>query len=129
DPEGDRPLTFRLLEGPAGMVVDATTGLLTWDRPLLGVHRVVVSARDPQGLAATQGFILTGQANRLPELSANVSSTTAIAGATYRADIKAFDPDGDSLIFAVDPDSQSKGITVDPQGRLTWTPSRSHKGD
>jgi hypothetical protein len=60
DPDGDRSLRFRLLEGPAGMTVDSVTGRLTW-RPgpdEVGTHAVEVAVADAQGAESAMRFEL-----------------------------------------------------------------------
>jgi hypothetical protein len=60
DPDGD-PLTFSLDAAPAGMTIDAATGLLTWTPTpaQIGNHTVTVRVHDNGGGAAIQTFTLT----------------------------------------------------------------------
>jgi hypothetical protein len=60
DPDGDRSLRFRLLEGPAGMTVDSVTGRLSW-RPgpdEVGTHAVEVAVADAEGAESAMRFEL-----------------------------------------------------------------------
>jgi hypothetical protein len=60
DPEGGT-VTFELIEGPAGMIIDPDTGVIAWTPgPAdLGDHPVTVQAMDPLGATAIQGFTIT----------------------------------------------------------------------
>lgn len=60
DPDGDRSLRFRLLEGPAGMTVDPLSGRVTW-RPgpdAVGSHAVEVAVGDSFGAESAMRFEL-----------------------------------------------------------------------
>jgi hypothetical protein len=52
------PLSYQLLEWPAGMTIDPNTGLVFWqpDSNDSGLHSVVIEAADPNGGSATQSF-------------------------------------------------------------------------
>ena len=60
DPDGD-PIRFRIQNGPDGMVIDPSSGLITW--PILpelqGEIRAVVIAADDDGAEAFQQFTLS----------------------------------------------------------------------
>jgi hypothetical protein len=60
DPDGDSPLRFELIEGPAGMRVDIVTGKLAWKIPsdAVGSHTVEVRVRDGYGGEAKQRYAL-----------------------------------------------------------------------
>ncbi|MCU0914344.1 MAG: CAP domain-containing protein [Planctomycetes bacterium] len=70
DPDGDR-LTYALLRGPAGMVVDADRGRLSWAATgSSGGGPVIVQARDEWGAADVQAFELgSSQAGTQPMLT------------------------------------------------------------
>jgi len=61
DPEGDAPLRFELLESPAGMTLDASTGELAWTPgpEQSGTFTVDVKVVDPWGAASAQRFDLS----------------------------------------------------------------------
>jgi hypothetical protein len=61
DPDGDRNLRFLLDKGPAGMRMDAITGVLTWTprASQAGVHPVEVGVKDSKGEGSTFTFELT----------------------------------------------------------------------
>lgn len=60
DPD-DQTFTFRLVESPAGMTIDATSGLIQWS--LVGVtpgdYKIVIIASDPAGAETAQEYSLT----------------------------------------------------------------------
>lgn len=58
DPDGDRRLRYRMLEGPDGMKMDLLSGLLAWTptEAQAGNHKVVVEVDDMSGGKTTQSF-------------------------------------------------------------------------
>jgi hypothetical protein len=60
DPDGDGPLRYELVEGPAGMKVDLVTGLVSWHVPpnARGDYAIEVSVNDPHGGAANQRYAI-----------------------------------------------------------------------
>jgi hypothetical protein len=58
DPDGDRVFRYRLVEGPGGMTVGFSDGLLTWSPGPQdgGRHNVEVSVEDGFGASTTQRF-------------------------------------------------------------------------
>jgi len=60
DEDGDA-ITFLLQQGPTGMVINSTTGLLTWTpgNAQIGGHSVSVKAQDTKNAEDTQSFTLT----------------------------------------------------------------------
>ena len=59
DPDGDT-ITYSLLEGPSGMNIDQTTGLITWmpDSTQVGNYIIRVEALDDKGGTDSQEFTL-----------------------------------------------------------------------
>ena len=60
DPDDD-PVSFSLLAAPAGMAIDATTGVITWAPTAndIGDYDVLVEATDGRGGVATQRYTLS----------------------------------------------------------------------
>jgi len=58
DPDAGDVLTYALDTAPAGMTIDAATGLIQWTPTAaqVGDHAVTARAQDPGGLFATQAF-------------------------------------------------------------------------
>ncbi len=128
DPDlGDR-LSFSLLEAPAGVTIDAETGLLEWTTPAVGQHRIVVGVRDEAGLGAAQGYVLTAAVNQLPQISSVNPPLEATPGVLYRYDVRATDPDGGQLTYSLDADSIALGIEIDELGRLRFLPTAEDVG-
>ncbi|BCL38132.1 putative Ig domain-containing protein [Nostoc sp. MS1] len=121
-------ITYKLLEAPTGMIINASSGLLNWANPVAGNYQVVVAAFDNQGLGVTQGYTLAAKVNSLPIIRSTAPRTDATPGVTYRYDIQANDPDGGTLTYTLDTESQKRGITVDSLGRLSWTPTANQVG-
>ena len=117
---------------PAGLTINAATGVIsgTIDRSASqlggGAYVIVVTARDPGGLTATQRFTLN-VINPAP-VAANDSATVAEDGTTtIRVLTNDSDPDGDPL--TVTAASAGRGtVTINPDGSLTYTPAADFNG-
>ncbi len=126
DPEADT-LTFSLEQAPNGMTIDIATGLVEWTPGATqqGAHAVTVVVTDPEDGLATQSFVVVAAANQAPSI-VSLPTGAAMVGATYRYDIQAIDPEGDSLTFVLD--AGPEGMAIDPLGRLRWTPELVDQG-
>lgn len=63
------PLVFTLQQGPAGMTIEADTGLLRWLPPALGTYPVAVRVEDDEGFFALQSFELNvAEAQEVPDV-------------------------------------------------------------
>ncbi len=120
DPEF-QPLSWSLANAPAGMTVDAASGLVSWVPTAPQPAQVAVSlqASDPQGAVAKQSFqIQVRAANSDPVISAN-PPTSVMAGQFYSTRILASDADGDPLSFRLL--QGPPGMTLHPAiGWLNW---------
>jgi len=60
DPDGDRPLRFRLVESPPGMTIGLVSGLVSWTVPddADGKYPVALSVSDPHGGETRQSYVL-----------------------------------------------------------------------
>ncbi|QTD45271.1 putative Ig domain-containing protein [Ottowia testudinis] len=127
DPSGDA-VTYRLAQGPAGMSVDAGSGLVRWTPAAPGTHTVELVAEDATSNTATQRYTLTVRAvdNRAPVFTAT-PVTLAPHGRPYAYTASASDADGDTLTWSLVQAPQ--GMTIDPQsGRLDWTFAQTVQG-
>ncbi|MBE9061400.1 putative Ig domain-containing protein [cf. Phormidesmis sp. LEGE 11477] len=120
DPNGDA-LTYDLIAGPDGMSIDSATGELIWEPTSddVGSYTVVVGANDGQ-LGSAQRFTLQVAVNDAPEILSN-PVLTALAGETYRYDLRARDANGDRLSYELV--EAPEGMTIDQYGRIRWTPN------
>jgi RHS repeat-associated protein len=122
DPEG-AALTYRLLSGPTGMAIDASTGELTWQPGAgeNGQYSVEVSAVDPTGLGGAQRFTLKVVAGNDAPVILSAPKLTALIGEVYSYDVRSQDPNGDRLSYSLS--SAPSGMTIDAYGRIRWTPA------
>ncbi len=121
-------LTYLLDNGPSGMTLNSTTGLIQWTPTAQGAFPVVLRVRDLSGATATQSFTINTQnLNRGPAFT-SIPPTTANANSTYNYIPAATDPDaGDTIAFALL--SAPTGMTLNPTtGVILWTPNTSQVG-
>ena len=121
-------LTFSLVTSPAGMAIDAASGIVTWSPTAeqVGTTPVAVRVSDGRGGVAEQRFTLTISVpppNRPPVITSTpVVYATATELTPYRYDAEATDPDRDSLVFRVV--SGPDGLKVNPTtGEVIWAPA------
>lgn len=141
DPEG-QAVEFLLLQGPAGMLLDAAVaGLLHWTPApdQVGPAIVAVAARDPDGATAVQHFTIdVADGNRPPDIT-STPAQTATAGMTYLYDVQAMDPDGDLLRYNLEAGPAGMSLDVRQTGgqgqllsgvfaQLNWVPSGADVG-
>ena len=115
DPDQDL-LSFYLTTAPAGMSIDRTTGVVTWEPTAaqVGQQSATVLVLDGHGGRATQSFDVSVALfidNQPPSIG-TLPPTSATAGELYRYQAAATDPDNDALFFdlVVKPD----GMAIDP---------------
>ena len=122
DAEGG-PLSFRLLQAPAQMSIDAQTGLIEWqpDTDLTGTAEIIVEVSDSEGASSAQTYEIA-LSETAPNGAPAITSAPigyALTGTTYQYQIEATDPDNDTLVYELidGPD----GMAVDAStGELTW---------
>lgn len=128
DPDHD-PVEWSLVEAPAGVSIDPLSGQVRWTPGLdqLGVHEIVIQARDPFLASTTQRVSLVVTCvNQLPSILSR-PVTSANADARYIYGLRAVDPENAALAYSlVDaPD----GMTIDgATGVLRWTPTVAQLG-
>jgi len=68
DPDGDEPLRYELSEAPPGMVVDVTSGRVTWNVPAdaKGTYQIELAVSDGYGGRTTQNYALALDWNDTP---------------------------------------------------------------
>jgi Putative Ig domain len=58
DPDNN-DLLYALMDSPVGMIIDYSTGQITWRSPIVGEHQIKVRVADTAGGIATQSFTVT----------------------------------------------------------------------
>ncbi len=127
--EGDI-LTYSLTAHPTGMMIHATTGVISWTpaNAQVGTNSVTVVVSDENGSTATQPFTITvSNANDLPTFT-STPVTTATEDAQYTYDVEATDVDvGDTLSYSLT--TSPNGMTIDgATGLILWTPTNDQVG-
>ncbi|MFO7992284.1 MAG: putative Ig domain-containing protein, partial [Thermoplasmata archaeon] len=128
DVDGD-DLTYSLSDRPTGMMIDSTTGMITWTptNDQVGLNDVTVRVQDGNGGSATQSWqINVTNVNDAPMITSS-APTTAIEDMEYSYPVAAVDIDGDSLSYSllVAPEE----MNIDGSGEITWTPVNDDVGD
>ena len=101
DPDGDA-LTFSATSSNAATASVAVSGsVVTVSAVARGVATVTVTATDPDGLSAQQGFEVTVP-NQAPVATGTVPAHTVFVGDTAHVDMAAYfnDADGDALAYS-----------------------------
>ncbi|WP_101757446.1 putative Ig domain-containing protein [Oceanicoccus sp. KOV_DT_Chl] len=118
---------YELSAAPVGMNI-TDTGHITWVPTAedVGVHAVLLSVKDNQGIEFSQGFELTVYASN----SLQVTSSPAINayfGQGYYYQVTAHNYRDDRLNYSLDimPD----GMELSSEGLITWVPSLSQVGN
>ena len=130
DPDVGDVLTFSLDTAPAGMTIDASSGLIQWTPAgtQVGDNAVAVRVVDGNGGIATQSYTIavSAAANQAPNIT-STPPTSGTVGIEYQYDVEADDPDGDTLTFSLT--SAPTGMSIDPaSGLISWTPTALQEG-
>jgi RHS repeat-associated protein len=130
DAEND-PLTYTLTTAPAGMQIDATTGIIHWTpaAPQVGPQDVIVEVDDGQGGTATQVWtvVVSDQAGNHAPAITSAPPLNGTVGGLYQYPVQATDPDGDALTFTLL--SGPGNMTIDTAtGQLRWGPTAAQLG-
>lgn len=127
DPDSD-PLTFSLVNGPGGMLLDAQTGEITWapTADQAGPNNVTVEVSDGRGGIATQSFIVevTGRNDNHAPIFTTHPVEEVARTQIYHDQVRAVDGDGEQLHYSLV--SGPNGMTVgDLDGQIDWNPRSS----
>lgn len=128
DPDGDA-VTFSLVAGPLRMAT-SPEGFVAWtpETEQIGPNAVEVRATDARGAFASQAFVVDVADFNDPPTITSAPGRTAKARAPYRYDVKAFDPEGKTLVFSFGAPAPA-GMAIDgTSGLVTWTPSAGDTG-
>ncbi|MCK4658684.1 MAG: tandem-95 repeat protein [Phycisphaerae bacterium] len=131
DPDRDQ-LTYSLTARPAGMQIEASTGLITWtpSQEQVDTHEVVVRVDDGRGGWATQSYVLTVSQygdNTAPRI-VSTPPFTAQVGEVYTYQVVAVDDDGDVLTYSLETSPAGMEM-VSTTGLITWTPTAMQTGN
>ena len=123
-------VTYRLISGPSGMTIDASTGVVSWTTSSsdLGPHTVLLHAEDLAGNFAAEAYTLTVLNVNDPPSIDSQPGTTATADQPYTYGVLASDQDpGDTLTYSLD--TSPTGMSIDAQtGLVQWTPTTQQTG-
>ena len=128
DPDGDR-VSYRLESAPAGMTLDAVSGLIEWTPAIdqLGEFVFNVFAEDGLGGSAGQQITVTIEAANNSPVIGSVPVLDAAIGQAYQYAVTATDADGDTISFALD--LAPTGVTIDASsGLVNWIPATDQFG-
>lgn len=123
----DDTLTFSMITYPAGMSVNASSGLIEWMPSTEGLFNVTVNVSD--------GYLTDGQSYTINVTNTNEAPTITSAAVTsaeedalYTYDVDATDPNNDTLTYALD--TSPSGMTIDPDsGLIQWNPTNDSIGE
>ncbi|MBX3423651.1 MAG: VCBS repeat-containing protein [Pirellulaceae bacterium] len=128
DPEGGH-ISFQLRQGPIGMTVDSTSGLVRWTPTVAqaGRHIVTLIAVDPQGAAGVQSFELDVLAENSAPTITSMPPALVYAGGWFHYDILATDANLDPLRYEFTA-TVPAGMSLDALGRVRWQSSHADLG-
>lgn len=132
DPEND-PLTYSLTQAPDGMTIAGNSGLISWVAAPIGPglpsgYKVTVHVSDGRGGLDTQTFtlqVVAATANQAPVIESSPGTSVGL-GHRYLYAVRASDPDGDPLTYALG--NAPAGMTIDTAGIVRWTPTPNQFG-
>jgi len=133
DPDNDA-LRFYLDVAPAGMAIDALTGLIEWTpgTDQVGTHGVTVRADDARGKSATQTFGVTVSMPNLAPVASNdsysISSGTTLGIAAPGVLGNDEDSDGGALTAVLTTGTASGILSLNDNGSFTYTPNAAFAG-
>ena len=126
DPQ-NKPLKFRLPQGPAGMTINTNTGLVQWTPTNSGNFFLQVAA-DGVGGSFYQGYTLTViPFTNLPPQFTSTPVTTAAPNAAYGYTAVAVSPVNNSITYSLG--QHPSGMSINgSSGAITWTPAVNQLG-
>ena len=120
DPDGDVLLYEAETSAPVAAAVAVDGGGLTVAALAQGEATVTVTARDSEGLSASQDFVVTVP-NRAPVVTKEFSGAELVVGDTLAGDLAGYfeDPDGDVLLYEAETSAPAAAAVVVDGGGLT----------
>ncbi len=126
DPQ-NKPLKFRLPQGPAGMTINTNTGLVSWTPTAAGSFFLQVAA-DGVGGSYYQGYTLTViPFSNLPPQFTSTPVTATAPNAAYNYTAVAVSPVGNTITYSLTQKPSGMGINGS-SGAITWTPAANQMG-
>ena len=130
DPDGGA-LAFSLDAAPAGMAINAATGVISWTPTAaqVGSHPVTARVTDPTARFGTQTYTLIVAADTQAQPPAFTSAPVTVAtyGQPYAYVATATDPESGAITYALD--VAPTGMTINAAtGAIAWTPQKSQVG-
>ena len=125
-------LSYTIENGPTGMAINGSTGLITWTpTESQGPGSVTVTVRvtdngSPALSGTTSVTVQVNEVNSAPTL-ATVSNQTIAEGSTLTVTAVAIDPDlpANTLTFSLGPNAPAGAAIHPATGVLTWTPTEA----
>jgi hypothetical protein len=113
--------TFSLVDCPAGMTINATTGLIAWTPAAAGDYDVTVVAANGVAPDAVQSFTITASVRpSVPPTITSAAPADAIVGRSYSYDVEATGYPAPTFSLSDYP----AGMTIDAEtGLIEWTPA------
>jgi subtilase family serine protease len=109
------PLTYSLTGAPAGMSVNASTGLVTWNAPLLGNYSVIAHASDAHtGLSGQGTLSVSILAASPPQVTGGSESGTAQTALTFATQV------ADANVVTYSLSGAPSGMSVNAAGVVSW---------
>lgn len=123
DPNPGDVLTYSLGTAPAGMSINAATGLIQWSPGNAAQADVDVQVRDPNGLLDRQIYLISVSegANDQPPSLEELADQQLSTGSTLSLAASASDPEGQTLRFGLDGAPEGFGINSGT-GVMRWRP-------
>ncbi|MDF3030667.1 MAG: adhesin, partial [Moraxellaceae bacterium] len=122
DPEGGS-LTYSLTSSPAGMTIDAATGVIGWTPPQAlsnYTQGVTVQISDGTNNVSRSYTINVSADNDAPSFT-STDVTSVVEDNAYSYDVNGSDPEGQTLTFGLT--ANPSGMTINGStGVISWTP-------
>ena len=118
-------ITYALVNPPAGAVINAATGVMTWTPTYAqaGNYNLTVSASDGQFTVTTTTAITVVNVNRAPAFSPKTVATTKTDKDTVKVVLAATDADNDALTYSFLSITPASAAAPTVTGAtLTWKP-------
>ncbi len=109
------PLTYSLTGAPAGMSVNAGTGLVTWSAPLLGTYSVIAHALDAQtGLSGQGTLSVSIAAPQPPQVTGGTITGAVQSPLTFSTQVT----DANAVTYSLS--GAPSGMSVSTAGVVSW---------